>query len=217
MFVDDCFAKVSNKENSTLEEEVIKFMDTMEDYAAANKLALNPDKTKVTVLSRNKEKKEKFLIKLKGKEIKHSPEVKILGMMILDDLIWECHLTTNLIPQIKNQVRSFRIISKYLGPKFRKIYANAIYRSKLLYGIESWGSRQKVSISKLQAQQDIMAKLTLGKEGLCLSPRQRQRLLNWLPISQEVELATAKTTFNIILEQRPEELASLMPQNTKGL
>ena len=86
-----------------------------------------------------------------------------------------------------------------------------------MYGIESWGGCLKGSISKIQAQQDIMTKITLGKQGARLSPRQRQRLLNWLPISQEIEFATAKTTFNILLEKRPEEISSLMPQNTKGL
>ena len=101
-FVDDCMAKINNKANSTLENKVVSFMDTMEDYAAANKLAINPDKTKVVVLTKNKDLRDNFKIVLKGQEIKHSPEVKILGLKILDDLLWERHMDTNLIPQIKN-------------------------------------------------------------------------------------------------------------------
>ena len=104
-----------------------------------------------------------------------------------------------------------------MGPKFRRIYANACYRSKLLYGIEAWGGLLKGTIAKLQAQQDMMTKMTLGKDYSRLSARQRQRLLNWLPINQEIEYAAAKTTFKIILDKKPEELASLMPINSKGL
>ena len=62
-----------------------------------------------------------------------------------------------------------------------------------------------------------MSKLTLGREGARLSARQRQCMLSWLPISQEVELAACKMTYRIINSQCPEELAAQMPSNTKGL
>ena len=78
------------------------------------------------------------------------------------------------------------------------------------------GSRRSL-YQKLQTQQDIMSKLTLGKDYTRLSARQRQHLLNWLPISQEIEYAAAKTTFKIINDNKPEELSALMPTNTKGL
>ena len=53
-FVDDCMAKVPNKKDSTLEIEVEKFMENMEDYASANKLIVNPDKTKVVIITKKK-------------------------------------------------------------------------------------------------------------------------------------------------------------------
>ena len=134
------------------------------------------------IVTKNKEIKENFKITLKGQEIKHSTEVTILGIKISDDLMWERHVNTNLLPQIKNRVRCFKIIAKYLSPKFKSIYANAIYRSKILYGIDSWGGIQKTTIQKLQVQQNTMARVTLGKKGERLSTRQRERLLNWLPI-----------------------------------
>ena len=217
-FIDDCMAKVNKRTDSTLQMEVTKFMNTMEDYASANKLIVNPDKTKVIILSKNQAVKDNFLITLKGQEIKHSPEVTILRLKISDNLMWECHVQTNLLPQIKNRVRSFKIVSRYLGPKFRRVYANSIYRSKILNGIESWGGIQKTYLTKLQQQQDIMTKITLGRQGDRLSPRQRQCLLKWLPLKQEIEMAMARTTFNIILERKnPEEISSVMPQNLKGL
>ena len=62
-----------------------------------------------------------------------------------------------------------------------------------------------------------MSKLTLGRDGWNLSARQRQRLLNWLPISKEIELADCKMTYQIISNWIPEELAMVMPCNEKGL
>ena len=101
-FVDNCMAKVTAKPLSTLENDVLKFMDKVEDYASANRLAINPEKMKVVVITKNKEIKSNFKITLKGKMIKHSPEVNILGLKISDDLMWERHVLTNLLPQIKN-------------------------------------------------------------------------------------------------------------------
>ena len=180
-------------------------------------LVVNPDKTKVVIVTKNEKVKEEFTVRLNGKDIKHTTEIKILGINVSESLMWDRHVEKNLLPQVKNRVRVFRIVSRYMGQKFRRMYANAIYRSKILYGIEAWGGVQKTLMSKLQAQQDIMSKLTLGKEGSRLSARQRQRTLNWLPISQEAEMASCKMTYKIINLKCPEELAAQMPCNTKGL
>ena len=50
-----------------------------------------------------------------------------------------------------------------------------------------------------------------------LSANQRQRLIKWLPIDQEIQLAAHKQTFKIINFQKPEELATKMPINSKHL
>ena len=168
-FVDDCIVKVDKSEDTPIEDDIRNLMSKIEDYALANKLAINQGKTKVVVISRNKEIKEKFSIILNGKEIKHSKEVEILGIKVADDLMWDRHIQTNLIPQIANRVRTYAAIAKYLGPQFRQIYANSCYRSKLLFGIKSWGGAQKVTINKLQSFQDKMTKIALGKEGWRLS------------------------------------------------
>ena len=43
-----------------------------------------------------------------------------------------------------------------------------------------------------------MTKYMLGEKGLKMSSRQRQRLIKWLPIRQEILMATHKMTFKII-------------------
>ena len=62
-----------------------------------------------------------------------------------------------------------------------------------------------------------MCKATLANKGLKLSPKQRQCLLSWLPIMQEVQIAAHKMTFKIINGGIPEEMSSLMPINDKSL
>ena len=70
-------------------------------------------------------------------------------------------------------------------------------------------------ISTVQKLQDIAVKLALhGTKNLeKLSYSQRNTALNWLPISQEIELSMAKMVHKIISNQIPAELADLMPLN----
>ena len=71
-FIDNCLVKVKTKENLKLEDEVMNFIEQLEDYAAANLLAINPDKTKVIVISKDKKVKEEFQVVLNKKVVKHS-------------------------------------------------------------------------------------------------------------------------------------------------
>ena len=62
-----------------------------------------------------------------------------------------------------------------------------------------------------------MTKITLGKRGLKMTSRQRQRTLGWLPIQYEIQAAAHRMTFKVINSKIPEEISSLMPMNTKAL
>ena len=184
-------------------------MTKIEDYAAANKMCLNPDKTQVMLISKNTEINKNFQLELGGKTVKHSQEIKVLGITIHDTLMWDKHVISNLVPQLNNRVITFSKLSKYLDQKFQTIYSNSIYRSKLLYGIENWGGgAQLTTIRKLQKIQDKMVNLTAGKSIKHLTTRQKQRKLEWLPIRQEIAAASYKMTYRIINSGIPEELCS---------
>ena len=62
-----------------------------------------------------------------------------------------------------------------------------------------------------------MSKLTVPEKGQRLSSNQRQRLLGWLPVKQEILMANHKMTYKLINDNTPEELASVMPLNTEAL
>ena len=119
-FIDDCLVKINNKTNSNLSTEVKKFMDQIEDYAAANRLAINPEKTKIVVVSKNENVKNDFEVQLNGKIVKHSSEVKILGIRMSEDLLWDRHVEKVLLPQIKKPSENFQASSKVFRDKISK-------------------------------------------------------------------------------------------------
>ena len=157
-------------------------MQEVTNYMNNNKLALNQTKTQIMIISKNQQTQEKFKINLENKEISHSKNVVILGNTLRDDLGWDLHITKELIPALNNRLRTLRMLSRYLPPKFRTNYSNSIFKSKLLYGMESWGGTSKKMISKIQKIQDQVTRITVQKKYKELNANQRQRILGWLSI-----------------------------------
>ena len=109
-------------------------------------------------------------------------------------------------------------MSKYLDRGFRAQYANAIFKSKLLFGIESWGGGvSQTLIKKLQGLQNQASKLAVPKQFSFKSNRQRETILKWKSIKNEILWATYCHTFKILNLGIPEELALVMPKNKNGL
>ena len=69
-------------------------MKKVQIYMESNQLELNPSKTAVMVVSKNKSECDNFKVILGGKEITHRKSVKLLGNYFSDELSWE--------PQVKN-------------------------------------------------------------------------------------------------------------------
>ena len=86
-----------------------------------------------------------------------------------------------------------------------------------MYGIKTWGGAQLTSISKIQKLQDRMSKLTLNHRHKNLSASQRQHLLGWLTVKQEIISASHKMTFKVVNFKIPEEISPLMPLNENSL
>ena len=99
---------------------------------------------------------------------------------------------------------------------FRAKYSNAVFRSAMMFGIETWGSASTTLLDKVQQLQNQAYKIAVPRDKQFKSARQRQKLLNWLPVRTEIERATHLMTYKIINSQSPQELAALMPTNTKG-
>ena len=91
-FVDDLNVKVQGQKDKLLKESIQETMDIIKDYVDSNQLSLNGDKSKVLIVSKNKQTKDNFSIMIQGKEIKHSSSVNILGTFLDENMSWEKHV-----------------------------------------------------------------------------------------------------------------------------
>ena len=214
-FVDDNYAMIKQT-NKSLEQHIKDTIDNIQDYMNSNCLALNGEKTLIMIISKKKELKDNFKIEIQGKEIKHSTSVKILGNTLQDDLSWDKQVENFLIPNLKNRLRSLKLTTKYMTSHFKRIYTASIFRGKLLFGIETWGGVKADLISKVQHLQDQATDIALrGTPGIeKISKSQKNRILNWMNIQQEVIYATTTSLHKIIHTRVPATLAELLPLNT---
>ena len=215
-FVDDNFIIVRKNQNSDLKESITQSMERVKHFMDANKLKLNSSKTKIMLISNKTDAKTNFQIQIEDKTIRHSPKLKLLGNILTDNMSWNSHVSQIVLPALANTLRTIKMTTKYLDTKFRKMYMNSLYRSRLLFAIETWGGADKSLISKIQRLQDQAGKISCGNLHPRDSNRMRQTRLGWLPIQKEIELATHVYTWKVINMKVPEELSARMPVNTSG-
>ena len=82
-----------------------------------------------------------------------------------------------------------QLVTKYMDPGFTAIYFNATFRSKLMFGLEDLGGSPLTLISQIQKLQDQAAKLALPPKYYNETKRQREIVLGWLTIRQEIQRA----------------------------
>ena len=216
-FVDDNILHVKANRGRTIQQEVQDSLGRLEEYTNSNKLALNPEKSKIMVITKDKTIQDNFEIQIHGKTVHHQSQLTILGTIFSQDLKWEQHIKSLVIPQLSFRLRTLKNVAGYMDQKFKQTYASAIFRGKLIYSIDAWGGASQTSLTKIQTIQDKAAKFILGPKAAKKSTEQRRQILKWPSIQQEIRLSTLRITHNIVHNQIPEELATKMKLNTRNL
>ena len=133
----------------------------------SNWLALNCDKMQIMIISKHNQTKENFSVTMEGKEIHHSRSVKILGTTLDENLLWDKHVTRDIIPSLKNCLRTLNLTTR------------------------CGGGVKKSLLSSVQSLQDRTAKIALNgvENSNRMSNAQRHTALGWLSIQRELEHA----------------------------
>ena len=212
-YVDDNFLLTKPRSNQSIQAAVQETISRIQNYTNANLLALNPSKSRVMLISKDNQLKKEFSVNISGKELKHQKQLLVLGNLFLDELTWDKHVSSLIIPSLNNRARNLRQSTSCMDPQFRKIYSTAVFMGKLQFAIDSWSGVSAGLLTKIQDIQHRVAKSAMGFKGQKLSNSQRLRALGWLNIKQESTLATLRLVHKIINKSIPEELSVKMPIN----
>ena len=143
------------------------------NWMSANHLCLNPQKTKLTILSRNRHKLQPILL-LNGTALEQVTHFKYLGIWVSDDLTWNNHIEAICNKAQRHLGFIFRMFSPYCSPE------NIIhlYRAQgipvLEYGCIVWDShlqKNKLLLEKIQLFATCMASKDWSADAKSLNTR----------------------------------------------
>ena len=180
----------SGKDPAKLQAEIKETYQKISDYMSLNKLVLNSDKTHLMVMATKQKHKryDNFNITLDtGNEIiepiKHE---KLLGGIIANDFSWNEHIRENkkyLFRKLTTRINGLCKICSISSFKTRKIMANGIVMSLIIYLIEIWGGCNEYLLRFLQVLQNRAAR-HVTKLSWYTSTKDLLNQCNWLSIKQ---------------------------------
>ena len=160
--------------------------------------------------------KKNFKVKVGDKYLGHQTSLKILGNIFTEDLSWEKHVQSVVIPSLANRAWTLAHTANFMSPRFRQIFATAIFKGKLNFAIEAWGALPKPYCPKLKKYRTGCPNPQLDIGAQKCHFIKEKKYLDWLSIRDEIKLSTLRMTHKIVHLGIPEELASRMPLNTRN-
>ena len=149
-FVDDSYVLVLKEDNKDIKTTILETMEIINKYTRGNKLKLNPDQSQIMLQTKDVKMREEFSIELGGKVIQHQKEITILGNTLSQELTWNNHVNKILLPSLRNRTKTLKAVTKYLDKKFRVIFANFVFKSRMMFGLETWGGSLKLLGTKFK-------------------------------------------------------------------
>ena len=165
-FADDSTFSISSAEPDELEALLQDRYASISNYMLGNRLALNDDKTHFLVIAPKglHRRNNNFEVTLNtgSEQINPSKNERILGLIVSNDLTWNSHILSHeksLSNNLSNKIYGLRKICAEEDFKTRKLLANGIVNSNLVYMIQLYGQASDYLIRILQVQQNKAARI----------------------------------------------------------
>ena len=209
-FVDDTIIKIDIENPANRQQKVMTALNTVKDYMDSNKLSLNPEKTKLFVITQNPDIRSQISLDVQPKRIYHTPTIQYLGISISQDLKWNEFLVNNknsLTKMLNKRISAIKKLRKCVSFKQMKTIASGIFMSKLHYGMELWAGAPNYLKKKLQSVQLSAARAAIGPKSQYWSKDKLLKNMGWLSIENLLTLTTAKLAHQIMQISVPEVLS----------
>ena len=195
-----------------LKEQIKSKYSEISDLMAANRLVLNSEKTHLLVMASKSQHRSHGNYSLEldtGNEI-ILPEnhQRLLGCEMNCDFTWKEHLQDNefsMQRQLTSRINALKKISFSASFKTRKMVANGVVISRIIYVIQLWGGTSDFLIKMLQVLQNKAARFVTQKD---IFTSQKQLLLQcgWMSVRQLVVYHDMVQIFKTMTEQKPVSL-----------
>ena len=165
-YADDSTYTATGSNQQDLSDKLSRKYGLLADFLTANKLKVNDDKTHLLVMSTRQRRHHRdtsmVTINTPTATIKPSTVERLLGAHIHQDMHWREHILDNqdsLLKCLNKRVGAIRKISSSANFKVRKMIANGIFISKLIYLMPLWIGCEDYLVNSLQVCQNKVARL----------------------------------------------------------
>lgn len=149
MYADDTNVFFTSDHLEILEKNVNEYMTSLSNWLKQNKLQLNAKKTTYIIFRPiNKHVKYDIKISFDGNIIKREKHQKFLGVWFSEDLTWNVHVN-HLVRQLAGTVGCLYRIGSLIPQWLKKNLYNALFYSRLCYGVLVWGTTTAKNYNKL--------------------------------------------------------------------
>ena len=216
-YADDSTLTVSSVDCQRISSQLEENFVAVSEFMLSNKLKLNGDKTHLMMLATENAWRSKIndqSISLNtGQETIHCSKSEILlGGLISADLKWSeyiLHSENSLVKKLSFRLSALKNVARLADFRTRKMIANGLFISKLIYLMPVWGGCDKYLLKALQLQQNKAARLVTNL-GRYTPIRVLLHQCGWLSVHQLVFYHTVVLLYKVIQAESPKSIYSMI-------
>ena len=208
-FADDSSFSKSHKDTDILNENIKQDYNKISEYMAANRLVLNSDKTHLLVMASSTQHRlhGNYGVQLDtGSEIiLPQDNERLLGCQVSSEFKWNAHINDSefsMQRQITSRINALRKISFASSFATRKMIANGIVISRIIYVIQCWGGASDYLIKILQVLQNKAARF-VTKLDIFTSQEKLLKQCGWLSVKHLVAYHSIVQVFKVKSSKKP--------------
>ena len=189
-YADDSTYTVTGKDPEQLTATLSRKYGVMADFLTDNKLKVNDDKTHLLVMATVQKRRhvDTSLTRIitPSSTVTPSNTERLLGAEICTDMKWKEHILESdqsLVKDLNKRLGALKKIQKKASFKSRKLIANGIFMSKLIYLIPLWSGCEEYLVKALQVIQNKAAR-SVSKLSYLTPARVLLKTCGWLSVRQ---------------------------------
>ena len=191
------------------------------DFLTANKLKVNDDKTHLLIMSTRQKRYHRdtstITISTPTATITPSAVERLLGAQVHQDMRWREHLLDNkdsLVTSLNQRVGALKKISHASSFKSRKMIANGIFMSKLIYLMPVWMGCEDYLVNGLQVCQNKAARLVTKLDRYTPTKVLMQQC-GWMPVKQLLIYHSLILLHKVFQQKKPKFLYQKITSGSK--
>jgi len=215
-YADDSTLTKQGNSSDLVSTDLTSNCNIVSDWMAGNQFVLNADKTHLMLMGTSLKLKNEPQLKVKmdNLELIQTTSENVLGCYIDNNLKWKSQINY-LCRKLMQRIACLSQLKFVRSFKPRKMIANGLFNSVLMYCMPVWGGCDIQDINRLQILQNRAVQLVTKHP-----PRTHRNIMfdkiDWLTVRQMVVYTTLLAVFKIRKSGEPELLAVKLRRESRN-